>query len=873
MNKSDHLDFSFLPINECLPTLLGKLKEHNRVILEAMPGAGKTTVVPLAVHQAKILGQKKILMLEPRRIAARSTSNFMSQLLKENVGDTVGYSVRFEHFSGPNTKIEVVTEGILTKRLQKDPELSDIGLIIFDEFHERNLQSDLALTLTMDVQENLRDDLKILIMSATLDLDHLKSFFKNAPVVRGPESPYPVEVIHSVRDMSLDWFTPFKDLILDVLKRHEGNILVFLPGSGEILKLKKELENNWISEGAVFVKTLYGQMPKALQDEVLNLKEKPGHRFVILSTPIAETSVTIPGIKVVIDSGLSKVPFLDHDLGLTKLQLRKISKGQAKQRAGRAGRLSSGFCYRLWSEAQHNLLQEERSPEILFADLSSTVLEVANWEVPDWREMNWPTTPPIENFQKAEVLLKYLGCLNHEGKITAHGRDVLSLGIEPRLGHMVLKAKCFGLQSLAVDLTAYLLERDTSSHSRKKDQSGHFNSDLCLFLEALHDYRKLGAQAAQGLGVNPFLVKRVDETSRNLKKRFIKSLYQKQRLSEEDRAQWEASPLNIIEDLTGVVLGMAYTDRLAKRRNQNTKRYHLLSGKGATLLNEDNQAPHDFLAVGELRKKGKDFSITVSARVKEGQIQKYFGDYVKRVRETSWDQSEKIVTAFEYEKLGAITLKRYFVKDIGEEEKRTIFLEALKKDISLLPWDEGTLQWVERVMTVREWCPELNIPSVLEKDLQKKIDEWLFPFIEEVFELKDLRSKHLEEALSFFLGHEFLLKVDELAPPFFNSPTGRKVRIKYERGKNPILPIKINEMYGQTKTPTLCKGKVIMTIHLLNPAGRPVQITNRLEDFWKGSYELVRKELNRQYPKHDWPLDPLQRSPSSFSKQKKKKRD
>ena len=371
MNKSDDLDFSFLPINECLPRLLGKLKEHNRVILEAMPGAGKTTAVPLAVHQAKILGQKKILMLEPRRIAARSTSNFMSQLLKEKIGETVGYSVRFEHFSGPNTKIEVVTEGILTKRLQKDPELSDIGLIIFDEFHERSLQLDVALTLSMDVQENLREDLKILIMSATLNINHLKSFFKDASIVRGPGSPYPVEIIHSPRDMSLDWFDPFKDLVFDAFARHEGNVLVFLPGSGEILKLKNELERAWSGKEGVIIKTLYGQMPKSLQDEVLSLNEKPSQRYVILSTPIAETSVTIPGIKVVVDSGLSKVPFLDHDLGLTKLQTKKISKGQAKQRAGRAGRLSSGFCYRVWSEAQHKLLQEERSPEILFADLSA----------------------------------------------------------------------------------------------------------------------------------------------------------------------------------------------------------------------------------------------------------------------------------------------------------------------------------------------------------------------------------------------------------------------------------------------------------------------------------------------------------------------
>ena len=873
MNKGKTLDFSFLPINDCLPSLIEILKTNNRAILEAMPGAGKTTAVPLAIHQAQILGQKKILMLEPRRIAARSTSNFMCRLLKEKIGETVGYSVRFEHFSGPNTKIEVVTEGILTKRLQKDPELNDVGLIIFDEFHERSLQSDLALTLTMDVQENLREDLKILIMSATLDLEHLKSFFKNAHIIKGPESPYPVEIIYTPRDISLDWLGLLKDLVLDVFSKHEANALVFLPGSGEILRLKKELESQWRMNEKVIVKTLFGQMPKELQDEVLNLKEESNERFVILSTPIAETSVTIPGIKVVVDSGFSKVPFLDHDLGLTKLQIKKISKGQAKQRAGRAGRLSAGFCYRLWSEAQHGTLLDERLPEILFADLTGTVLELANWETPDWCLMNWPTPPPLENFLKAENLLKRLGCLSEAGKITAHGQDVLSLGIEPRLGHMVLKAKIFGLQSLALDLSAYLLEREGHAQSGKEHQRGVFNSDICLFLEALHDYRKLGPKAAKDLGFQTLFVKRVDETTKKLKSRFLKSLYSKKKLSEEEWSLWGPSSLNVIEEFTGVVLGMGYTDRLAKRRNQKTKRYHMLGGKGAFLLNEDAQTPHDFLAVGELRKKGKDSSITISAGLKESQIQTYFGSYIERVRETLWNQDEKSVTAFEYEKLGAITLKRYFVKDVSKGEKRAIFLDALKKDMTLLPWDEGTLQWVERVMTVREWCPELNIPSVLQKDLQKKIEEWLFPFIENVFELNDLKRDHLEEGLTFFLGHTFSLKVDQLAPAFFKAPTGKQVRIKYERGQVPILPIKINEMYGQIKTPTLCEGKVVMTIHLLNPAGRPVQITSRLEDFWEGSYELVRKELNRQYPKHDWPLDPLLRRPTSFSKQKKKKRD
>ena len=629
MIKSKLLDFSFLPINDCLPSLIENLKQYNRVILEAMPGAGKTTAVPLAVYQAGILGGKKILMLEPRRIAARSTSNFMSQLLKEKIGETVGYSVRFEHFSGPNTKIEVVTEGILTRRLQKDPELSDIGLIIFDEFHERSLQSDVALTLSMDVQENLREDLKILIMSATLNISHLKSFFKDASVVKGPGSPYPVEIIHSPRDISSEWFGPFKDLVFDAFSKHEGNILAFLPGSGEILRLKSELERAWSEKEGVIIKTLYGQMPKALQDEVLSLNEKSSQRYIILSTPIAETSVTIQGIKVVVDSGLSKVPFLDHDLGLTKLQTKKISKGQAKQRAGRAGRLSSGFCYRVWSEAQHNLLQEERLPEILFADLSDTVLQLANWGTSDWMGMSWPTCPPEENYKKAEDLLKYLGCLNKEGGITPHGQAVLSLGIEPRLGHMFLRAKGFGLQSLALDLTAYLLEREGSPFSGKKHQTGCFNSDLCLFLEALHDYRKLGAKAAKELGVNPILVNRVNETSKQLKKRFLKSLYQNNKLSDEERDQWRPTSLKVIEEFTGVILGMAYTDRLAKKRNQKTKRYHMLSGKGAYLLNEDQQVSHDFLAIGELRKKGKDSSITISAGIKESQIQKYFDHHIE----------------------------------------------------------------------------------------------------------------------------------------------------------------------------------------------------------------------------------------------------
>ncbi|MDC0254233.1 ATP-dependent helicase HrpB [Bacteriovoracales bacterium] len=846
------MDISKLPIQKALPELIKELNSHNRVILEAMPGAGKTTGVPLALLKSGLPGNKKIVMLEPRRIAARSTSQFMASQLGEELGKTVGYQVRFENFCGPHTKVEVLTEGILTRRIQSDPELSDVGILIFDEFHERNLQSDLALALALDIQENLREDLKILIMSATLDTEWLSDFFQNAPVIKGPGSPYPVELIHSLKDSGHSWFDPLKELIIEALDGQKGNILVFLPGSGEILRMKKELEKTY-SEKDILFQPLYGKLSKKEQDLALS-PESSHQRKVVLSTPIAETSVTIPGIKVVIDSGLTKVPFLDPDLQLTRLQISKISKAQAKQRAGRAGRLSPGVCYRPWSEGQHNLLEDQIDPEILHADLTGTVLELAQWGVLKPNDLRWPTPPPENSFKRAQKLLMKLDQIDPKGQITSHGKKVLSLGLHPRLGHMIVRSQEFNLQNLALDLAAFLIEKDPFIGGRGAD------SDLCKRLEALHDYRLKGPKGAKALGMSPELCQRIQKTVFKLRKRF--SLYFKETLKDPS--------IKEIETYTGVLLGFAYTDRIAKRRNLKTRRYHLFQGPGAVLLNEDTQSPHDFIAIGELKKRPKDSPIYLSAPLTLTQIHDFFQQHIVRIKEINWNEKERQIDAFEYEKLGAITLKRYFIKDIPPEDKKSVLIKALRKDLTLLPWNETHRQWQERILCLKEWFPKSSWPKVEDKELLKRFDHWLLPFLDDLYSEKDLENINLQAALDYFLGPDLEEKLKKLAPANFLAPTGRAVPIKYEREKTPILPIKINEMYGQEKTPSICEGKITLTIHLLNPAGRPVQITNRLEDFWQGSYEQVRKELNRQYPKHDWPLNPLNHLPTKYSKKRKK---
>ncbi|HEB95839.1 MAG TPA: ATP-dependent helicase HrpB [Sedimenticola thiotaurini] len=822
-----------LPIHQTLPGLRRHLAGSRRVVLSAPPGSGKTTVVPLALLDEPWLRGSRILMLEPRRLAARTAAARMASLLGEGVGERVGYSIRLQRRVSAATRIEVVTEGILTRRLQRDPELQGVGLLIFDEFHERSLHADLGLALALDVMEGLRDDLRLLVMSATLDCDAVSRLLGGAPVVRGEGRSHAVELHYLAREPAA---TSARSGIVPAtvagvqraLAEQEGDLLVFLPGVGEIRRAAEQLQQRLA--GKVRICPLYSDLDPGAQELALT-PDPAGGRRVVLATSIAETSLTIEGIRCVVDSGWSRVPRFDPNRGLTRLETLPVSRASADQRAGRAGRLGPGHCYRLWTEARHARLDPHTTPEIRQSDLAPLLLELAQWGVTDPATLAWLDPPPAGALRQAADLLRELEALDDHGRITTLGRRILSLPVHPRLGRMLVAAEERGRLALGADLAALLGERDLL-----RRREGGYMADLAWRLQLLQRWRHGGGGAGRTEGVEAAACRRIDRVARALG----------------GDGAWDGDTGPI-----GELLAVAYPDRIARRSDTSRDRYLLTSGRAVRLARGDPLGTHPWLVVAELDAGQREGRVFRAAAIELDQIWRIKSRRIRIHSGVEWDSSSESVVSRQEHRLGALVLSSREDADADPEKVRAAMLEGVRRmGLAVLPWSRTAMEWRARVLSLRHWQPDSGWPDLTDEGLLTTLDRWLAPWLDGVTRRRHLQRLDLEQILKGFLDWNGQRAVERLAPVCLRVPSGACRRLDYRPGEAPVLRVRLQEMFGLRQTPTVCDGRVPVLLHLLSPAQRAVQVTQDLAGFWDTTYAEVRKELKGRYPKHYWPEDP-----------------
>lgn len=805
------------PVQEILADLKEKLDANQIVILQAPPGAGKSTIVPLALMDAPWLLGKKIIMLEPRRLAARSVALRMAALLDEDIGRRVGYRVRFENKVSNQTCIEVVTEGILTRMIQRDNALGDVGLIIFDEFHERSLQADLALALSLQTQQVLRDDLRLLIMSATLDEKILSEKLK-APVVSSGGKQFPVTVKYLGDSKDLHISVYMAKAIKKALAEEDGDVLSFLPGTGEIKRTVELLEQENLP---ALLFPLYGDLPFKKQQEAI-LPDPQGRRKIVLATSIAETSLTIEGIRVVIDSGLSRVPKFDPRSGLTRLETVRVTHDAANQRTGRAGRLASGVCYRLWSEATHRNLQANRKPEILEADLSSLVLELATWGISDVNDLTWITTPPLGAVSQAKELLTLLGALE-DGRVTSHGKKMAELPTHPRIAHMLVSNT--QTSSLATDVAALLEERDPL-HAVG-------SADLTLRLEVLRKWRnKEYVQADRNV------LERLEKLAQSWRKVFSLSI--------------ENDTVNDYE--VGKLLALAYPDRIAKRIDKHSERYKLMNGRVAKLPSHDPLMHAEWLVVAQLDAGTGEGKIFLAAPIHTEDLV----SMATPVQEIRWSKERGVVEGVEELRIGNLVLSQNKLSLIPEAKRIEVLCNVIQEEgIHVLSFSDSVRELQVRVGNLRVWRQNEDWPDLSDDYLLHHIHDWLPPFLSQVGSLSELQKIDWYAVLTSLIPWDMQRRLDELAPSRLEVPSGSMIRIQYfNDGIAPVMEVRLQECFGLLETPTVNEGRVKILMHLLSPGFKPVQVTQDLKSFWSTTYHEVKKELKRRYPKHAWPDDP-----------------
>ncbi|WGT34984.1 ATP-dependent helicase HrpB [Pseudomonas atacamensis] len=824
-----------LPIDAALPALLQALRDRNEVVLQAPPGAGKTTRVPLALLGEDWLAGQTIVMLEPRRLAARAAAERMANELREQVGETVGYRIRLESRIGPKTRIEVVTEGILARRLQDDPSLEGVGLIIFDEFHLRNLDADLALALALSGRDLFRDELplKVLIMSATLDGDRLSRMLNDAPIVSSEGRMYPV---------ALAWSSPYQPgegveprvvrACLDALEDHSGSVLVFLPGQAEIRRVHRELEE-WLSKqhvdqsSQILLCPLFGELSLNEQRTAIE-PAPPGKRKVVLATNLAETSLTIEGVRIVVDSGLERVPRFDPRSSMTRLATERISKASATQRAGRAGRLAPGICYRLWSESQHEQLSSFSTPEIQQADLSPLALQLARWGVtPD--QLNWLDAPPNAAFSQARDLLGRLGALDSSGQLTKHGQAMSQLPAHPRIAHLLIRGHELGLSEQACDLAALLGERDIQRgggadvHSRLAMLSGQrVHRDAQRAKQLARQYRSF----LQGRPLSP--------------------------VTDPDHTRW-----------IGCLLALAYPDRIAQQRHPGGAQYRLSNGRAAMFADADALMKHGWLVVADLgsRQGQREERIYLAADLDPSLFENVLSDQVSQVDELDWDEREGVLRAERQQRIGELVLSTIPLTDLSDEARSFALVNYVRrKGLELLAWTPELRQWQARVGLLRNL--DLGAegvsgwPDVSDAALLLGLEDWLLPYLAGVTRLSHFARVDLCAALNALLPWPLPKQLDALAPQTFQVPSGSNIRIDYNEHP-PVLAVRLQELFGLSETPQIANGRQVLKLHLLSPARRPVQVTQDLASFWSTTYAEVKKDLKGRYPKHYWPENPL----------------
>lgn len=833
-----------LPVKEIIPTLLESLEKSNRAILEAPPGAGKTTLVPLALLGASWRQDNRIIMLEPRRLAARAAAQRMAQLLNEPVGKTVGYRVRLEKAISEQTRIEVVTKGILTRMLQEDPTLEGISAILFDEFHERSLQADLGLALTLDAQQVLRPDLRILVMSATLDAAAIGNWLES-PVIRSEGRMFPVETIYltpaeaaaldSRPALKLTATVP-KAIKLALQKHPEGDILVFLPGIGEIKKIAGVLENSMPPN--LDLHLLHGDLPLVQQQAAIQ-PAPAGRRKVVLTTSIAETSLTIEGVRIVIDGGFSRVPRFEPRTGLTTLATLPVSVAAADQRRGRAGRLGPGTCYRLWSSAEQLHLLPQLPPEIREADLSGLVLELALWGTSEIQTLKWIDLPQPAAIAQAKDLLIRLEALGTNGQPTPHGRKIAALGMAPRLGHLVLQGEVLKEGATACSLAALLAERDIL-----KPIEGYRTAqpDLHLRLELLNGQRP----HTPGFNTDENALRRIREQAKSL------------------RLRLKTGDQKLNPDASGLLTALAYPDRLAQRESSGKVR--LINGQKASLPTEQFNET-EFYAVAQLE-GGQNPRILLASSITKAEIQKHFSGQIVKTQEIKLDAASGKIIAKQLSRLGALNLEESLLPKPNPELVSEILLKALvAKGIERLPWSEAALKLRQRLAFMHFLLPE-SWPNLSPEKLEETAEEWLLPHLVGLKSLDEVTRLDWVEILLAFFSWEQRNELEKLAPTHLEVPSGSRIPLDYSEPATPILAVRLQEVFGLLDTPRIGSGKIPLLIHLLSPASRPVQVTRDLRSFWNTGYFEVRKDLRGRYPKHHWPEDPLSAIPTKSIKRR-----
>jgi len=840
---------SGLPIDEALPELRRALREHLSAVLTAPPGAGKSTVVPLVLLQEPWAAGKRILMLEPRRLAARAVAVRMAQTLGEEVGRTVGYRMRLDTRVSRETRIEVVTEGVLTRMLQSDPALEGVAAILFDEYHERSLQADLGLALTLDARESVAPELRLLVMSATLEGAAVSRLLGDAPVITahgrtcpvttryaGKGSP-PLPDIGAARGTQESLEAVTARIVRLALEEEPGDVLVFLPGAREIHRVRALLEGSTAASGRagdVRLLPLHGELSGEEQEAALT-PGPPGSRRVVLATNIAETSLTIPGVRVVVDSGLVRRQRFDPATGMSRLETERISRASAEQRQGRAGRVEPGACYRAWSEGAQRSLAPFSPAEIVEADLTPLALELAGWGVRDAGTLRWLDPPPAAMLASARDLLARLEALDASGRITPHGREMTRLGVHPRLAHMLLRARRTGSLPLAADLAASLSERDLL-----RGTAGARDADIRGRIEALRGESDPG-------GIDRAALHRARRSARELLRQ----------LGADPKAPHASG-----SDAVGGLLALAFPDRIGRRRTGGDGRFTLTNGRGAHFSEPQALSRQELIVAVDLDDRERDARIRLAAPVTREDIDRHMASHLVRSDSVEWNAREQAVLARRVLRLDSLVLEESALPEVPREEARTAMLEGVRRlGIGSLPWSREARSLQARVGFVRRLGAEAAWPDLADEALTAAIDEWLAPWLDGITRRDHLARIPLLDALLARLSWDERRELDGLAPTHLAVPSGSRVHIDYTDESAPAVAVRLQEVFGLEATPRIGGGRVPVTFKLLSPARRPVQVTRDLASFWRGSYAEVRKEMRGRYPKHYWPENPLEAEP------------
>ncbi|RVS02310.1 ATP-dependent helicase HrpB [Citrobacter freundii] len=803
-----------LPVAAVVPELLTALDASPQVLLTAPTGAGKSTWLPLRLlEHGGIKG--RIILLEPRRLAARNVAQRLAELLNEKPGETVGYRMRAQSCVGSQTRLEVVTEGVLTRMIQRDPELTGVGLVILDEFHERSLQADLALALLLDVQQGLRDDLKLLIMSATLDNGRLQQLLPDAPMIISEGRTFPVERRYQPLAAHLRFDEAVAIATAELLRHESGSLLLFLPGVGEILRVQEQLATR--VGGDVVLCPLYGALTLAEQRQAI-LPAPQGKRKVVLATNIAETSLTIEGIRLVVDCAQERVARYDARTGLTRLITQRISQASMTQRAGRAGRLEPGICLHLLAKEQAERAAAQGEPEILQSDLSGLLMELLQWGCTDPEQLNWLDTPPAINLQAAKRLLQMLGALEGD-RLSARGQKMAALGNDPRLAAMLVSTKNDDEAASAAKLAAILEEPPRGG-----------STDLAV---AFSRNQPAWQQRSQQL----------------LKRLNVRS-------GQPDGA------------LLPLLLAQAFADRIARRRGQEG-RYQLANGMGAMLDADDALGRHEWL-IAPLLLQGSaspDARILLALPLDIEALMQACPELLQQSDTIEWDETQGTLKALRRSRIGQLTVKVQPLAKPSEEELHQAMLNGIRdKGLSVLNWTPEAEQFRLRLQCAANWLPEYDWPAVDEDSLLKTLERWLLPHMSGVHSLRALKALNVGQALRGLLDWSMLQRLDSELPAHYTVPTGSRIAIRYHEDNPPVLAVRMQEMFGEANTPTIAQGRVPLVLELLSPAQRPLQVTSDLSAFWQGAYREVQNEMKGRYPKHVWPDDPANTAPTRRTK-------